>query len=92
MTLKEMFKKIATFNEIATVLGEDRVQLQLSDHVVGVRLASFTESAYKDMAKAVKDEYITEAAEKILNYKEFEWDRDSYIGDMTISVRLVSVR
>ena len=92
MTLKEMFKKIATFNEIATVLGEDRLEIQLSDYVGGVRLASFTEITYKDMVKAVKDEYITEAAEKILNYKEFEWDRDSYIDDMTISVRLVSVR
>lgn len=91
MTLKEMFKKVATYNEVAEVMGNSKVAIELSDrpYNCSCRLFSAKTTSYKELAQAIRKEYIKTYADKMLRCDFYEMDRDVTIGDHTISIRLV---
>lgn len=62
MTIKEMCKKIDGYNDIARVIRQDQVELRIC---VGYHTSVKVDS-YKQLAKYLRYEYITEMANAIL--------------------------
>lgn len=91
MTLKEMIKKINTYNEIAYVMGTDKVVLEISIFEVGCNccLWNVMTTEFKDIKKAITDEFVNDFANALLTYTDYEFDKDTYINNSIISVRLI---
>lgn len=67
MTIKEMFKKVETYNEIAELLGNRSAKVYFYTFPHG---ESF--STYKDLSKYIRSEYLKEMADEILKYNGFK--------------------
>lgn len=76
MTIKEMFKKINAYNEVAEIMGQsDRVYLGYED---GESL-HFAASTEKELREFIKEEYFAWAAKPILNCNGYEFDETNFI-------------
>lgn len=91
MTLKEMLKKIEIYNEVATVLGYERQVLEVNDYATGCscRLWSCKVSNYRELKKALNENYADTFVETFLSYDGFEMDKDVYLGNAIIETKLV---
>lgn len=72
MTLREMFKKVETYNEIANLMHTDKAVIEFSEGIVTHEKFD----SYKEMSKFIKREYIKEVADKIL---KADWELDGEI-------------
>ena len=68
MTLKEMIKKVNTYNEVAKVLGEKEIVLKMKERF-GINI---TFETYAEIKKAVNEEYSDWAVNAVLNYDGYE--------------------
>lgn len=75
MTIKEMCKKVETYNEVANIAGVDKIELRFSK---GYGMSEPVKD-YKSFKKYIKDEYIDCFADAILNCSEWEMDEDREI-------------
>lgn len=73
MTLKEMFKKVETYNEVAEVMHTDKAVIYFSDSYYSGK--DF--ETYDSFRKYIRKEYISEVVNLIL--KESNWEMDGEI-------------
>ena len=71
MTLKEMFKKIEGYNQIAEIMGTDKIYLGFNINASDERFTNL-----KDLKKWVNEEFIEELASVVLNFDQYEFDTD----------------
>lgn len=67
MTIKELFKKVETYNEIAELLGNRSAKIYF---YIFPYDESF--STYKAFSKYIRTEYLKEMADEILKYDGFK--------------------
>ena len=93
MKMKEMFKKVETYNEIAELMNTHKAKIQFGEKFHSERFVNFSE-----FKKYIHSEYIDEVAEKILKSEEWEidgeveikWGEGMFSGASTYFVELVS--
>jgi len=73
MTMKELFKKVETYNEIADMMGTNKAKLVLVEKDI-ISTCAGTFKTYKEFTKFVKDEYFPDVAENLIKSKEWEID------------------
>lgn len=75
MKIAEMIKKIDTYNEIAEMIHQPKMQLRFY-----VRFGLSVEvGSMKDFRKYIRNEYIPEMADAILAYDGYNFDEDATI-------------
>lgn len=76
MTINEMLKKVATFNEMAEMLNVARFNQKVCLYMIDTSVISTTYCAKdsKSFKKLIKDTYIDEYAKDILDYKDYEFN------------------
>lgn len=90
MTMKEMFKKVETYNEVAEMMRTDKASVYFYD-TNGSWTSGEHFRTYNDFRKHIRNEYIKEVADLILKADTFEMDSEtSFIykdrfGEETIS-------
>lgn len=71
MTIKEMIKKVNTYNELAKQFGENEKQLYMH--------RGFSEwvnvTSFKEFKHFIEETYIEEFAKSILNCNEWDFDK-----------------
>jgi len=72
MTIKEMFKKVETYNEVAELMRETKAKIYFASGNYHYSGESFTD--YNSFRKWIKKEYIKEVAEIILKDDSWEFD------------------
>lgn len=75
MTLKELFKKVEAYNEIAALMGTTPARIFFNTDPqfgFGEYFENFT-----DMKKYIKEEYIDPLADMVLKYKEWDFDKQA---------------
>ena len=96
MTVKEMFKKIENYNEVADLMRTNKEKIELSYEKYFAE--SFTN--YQEFRKYVKREFINPIPEKILNDTDFNFDETrhfvltdlfGYTFDFTIEISIVAM-
>ena len=75
MTLKEMMKKIESFNEVASQIGADTARVYLYD---GVTSGEWFET-WTELRKAIRSEYVKEYADVVLKADTYEINGDTEI-------------
>lgn len=73
MTLKEMFKKVEAYNEIAEMMNTRKAKINFYD--VEIYQGNSFET-YDDLRKHIRNEYIKEVAEKVLKSDGWEFDKE----------------
>ena len=73
MTMKELFKKVDTYNEIAEMMGTDKAKLVLT-YIDIITKCEGSFKTYKEFTKFVKSEYQKEVAENLIKSKDWELD------------------
>ena len=73
MTMKEMFKKIEAYNEIAEMMKTDKAQIYFAN-VEGTWSSGEHCKTYREFTKYVRYEYHKEIADKILKADGWEID------------------
>lgn len=93
MTMKEMFKKVETYNEIAEMMRTDKAYICFAD-IQGTWSHGERFTTYPDFRKYIRSEYHKEIADKILKSEEFEIDGEINFtwsgGDATFSAELTA--
>jgi len=69
MKMKDMFKKIETYNEIAEIMLTQKAKIMF-----GEKWCYETFNSYNEFKKYVRNEYIKEVADMILNSEDWEID------------------
>ena len=69
MKMKDMFKKVETYNEIAEIMLTQKAKI-----IFGEKWYHEEFKNYDDFKKYVRHEYIKEVADKILNSEDWEID------------------
>lgn len=69
MKMKEMFKKVETYNEIAEMMMTHKAKIQFGEWLHTERFEK-----YSDFSKWIRREYINEVADMILTSDEWEID------------------
>ena len=93
MKIKDLFKKVETYNEVADLMHTNKAKIQFGEVFYSERFEH-----YNDFCKYVKREYIKEVAEKILSADncefdteiEIEYGSDIFAGSSKFSIELVS--
>ena len=87
MTLKDMFKKVENYNELAELMRVQKAAIRYNEEFT---LKTFDN--YKEFRKFVKDEYLEEVAAEILA-SNFEFDGtteikvvDRFDGEYTLTI------
>lgn len=81
MTLREMFKKVETYNEIAELMRTDKASIYFAERVrAGIICSGQHFRSYSDLSKYIRREFFKEVADKLL--KADNWEID---GEMEIS-------
>lgn len=90
MTLRELFVKIKAYNEVAEIIGEDKMAIEISEYAENstCRLWSKECTEYKEMRRAILNTYVDYMAKALITFDGFEFDRDFEIEGATISVRI----
>lgn len=73
MTIKEMLKKVETYNEVAEMLGTEKAELRF---VIDGWMLSEKVEDYKSFAKYVRHELIDEIADSVLKCNEYEFHKE----------------
>lgn len=73
MTLKEMFKKVETYNEIAEMMQTEKAQIYFYINL-GPCNSGEHFSNFKDLRRYIKKEFVSECAEKLLAADNWELD------------------
>lgn len=70
MTIKEMFKKVEAYNEVAELIGSNKAVLEITLDV------HFSEkfSTYKEFKAYIKREWIDELAKAVEGYDKYEYE------------------
>lgn len=79
MTIKEMIKKVETYNEVARTIGRRELKLTMYNYLfIGSSCGTHIDvTDFKALKKWIKEEQIEETAEAILNADyEFETRKD----------------
>lgn len=76
MTIKEMIKKVEAYNEVANVMGTEKAVLKF-EYGFGWGKEVEDLASFK---KYMKDEFIKEMVDAIMNFKEYEFDKDFEIS------------
>lgn len=76
MTMRELFKKIDAYNEIAHMMGTDKARIYFYDISDGISLGGERFDDYGIFRKYVKSEYQKEIADKILKADCWDFDKD----------------
>ena len=73
MTLKEMFKKVETYNEMADLMRTEKARIYFADVT---HICSFGDhfTGYAEIRKYIRHEYVSEVADKLLKEDGFEFD------------------
>ena len=71
MKMKEMFKKVETYNEIAEMMMTHKAKIQFCEWLYTERFEK-----YSDFSKWIRREYIKEVADQILNSDAWEIDEE----------------
>lgn len=74
MTLREMFKKVEAYNEIAALMRTQEAKIDLVECDGGCYFGE-TFSDYKSLSRYVKKEFIEELADLVLKCGEFDFDK-----------------
>lgn len=82
MTMKEVFKKVESYNELADLMYARKAQVYFS-RPGGLFGDSF--STYKEFQKYINDEYVEPLAEMILKSDEWNFDENAVVFDWTDS-------
>ena len=97
MTMKEVFKKVAAFNEMAEILKTNKAQVYFweSEYGYGYSLRGEHFDNITDFRKYVRDEYQKEIADKILKADDWEFNVEHGIewaaGHVAFTAELVTV-
>ena len=76
MKIKEMTKKIATFNEVAEMIGAEKAELRCS-----IGFGFSVDATYeKSFKKHIKNEYVDVMAKAILDYSDYEFGKEVEIS------------
>lgn len=79
MTIREMQEKVATFNEIANVMGTEKVVLKIK--VEGCDDITIAEvNDYYKAIKTINNTFIGTVAKEIVDCKEYEFDKDTVVN------------
>jgi hypothetical protein len=70
MTIKEAFKKIDVYNEVANAIGSNSLRIYIT---IGKFDGEYFET-FKDFKNYLKENYIDEAVDTILNYTQYEFN------------------
>lgn len=73
MKMRDIFKKVEAYNEIADMMRTDKAQIYFAD-VMGTWSHGEHCKTYREFTKYVKDEYQKEIADKILKLDGWEID------------------
>lgn len=94
MTLRELFIKIKAYNEVAGIIGENKIAIEVSQRVKDVNccLWSKTCTEYKEMRRAILNTYVDYMAKALITFDEFEFNKDFEIDDCIIEIRIVDMR
>ena len=76
MTMKEMFKKVEGYNEIAEIMKTNKASIYFAD-ISGACTYGEHFTSYSDFSKYVRHEYLKSLADKIL--KSDAWEIDGEI-------------
>ena len=78
MTLKELFKKVETYNEVAELMSERKAAIHFTTCDPKCTLVRFgdTFKGFADLRKYVRENYTKEFADMILKSTDFEFDAD----------------
>lgn len=74
MTINEMLKKVEAHNEVAELVGNHKAVLVMEDDSFRAEVQNM-----KAFRKLVKDEYIEEMAEAILNSKNYKFNETLFV-------------
>ena len=81
MTLKEMFKKVEAYNEIATMMGSRKAKISFYMKASGCNIR-FGESfdSFDSLRKYARSEYLKELADAVLKFDSWEMDTEVEIS------------
>ena len=97
MTLREMFKKVEAYNEIAALMRTEEAKINLVE-CDGCYFGE-TFSDYKSLTRYVKTEFIKELADLVLKCDQYEFDKEvnfrwtdifGDVHDVTFAAELVA--
>ena len=77
MTINEMLKKVEAYNEVAELVGSHKAVLVMEDESFRAELQSL--KSFRKFERLVRDEYIEEMAEAILNSKNYEFNETLFV-------------
>lgn len=81
MTLKELFKKVETYNEIAEMMHSRKAKIHFYMRASGCNIC-FGESfeSFESLRKYIRNEYLKETADAILKCSDWELDQEIEIA------------
>ena len=89
MKIRDIFKKVETYNEVAEIMQTTKAEVSFGEFYHSERFDN-----YEDFRKYVRREYITEFADKVLKFEEWEIDSEKEIewsgGTSKLSLDIVS--
>ena len=93
MTMKDIFKKIEVYNEVAELMNTQKAKIAF-----GEKFSSDRFENYSEFRKFIRKEYIDEVADKILKSEdwkidgevEIQWGAGAFSGASTFFAELVS--
>lgn len=75
MTLKELFKKVEAYNEIADLMNSRKAKINFYVREQGICFGEVFDS-YESLRRHVRKEYIKELADVVLKSSEYEMDKE----------------
>lgn len=76
MTMRELFKKVEAYNEMAVLMNADKAAINFASIDNGICLGGDTYNNFADFRKWVKRDYLPEVAQKILTAKDCAFDSE----------------
>ena len=79
MKIKEAFKKLDTYNELAEMMNGDKMHVYFAETTSGI---GFGESfnSFADFRKYIRNEYCKEIADRILNDEGWELNEENELS------------
>lgn len=76
MTMRELFKKVEAYNEMAVLMNADKAAISFAQIDNGISFGSERYNNFADFRKLVKRDYMPEVAQKILTAKDCAFDSE----------------
>ena len=81
MTIKELFKKVDGFNEVAEMIGTQKARIWFAERICGTTVLDGEWFAtFADFRKYVRRFYVKEVADRIINDDEWQVNGDHGIA------------